>query len=701
MGDRDLENPSAQARKEFLVELGTEELPPRALKTLANAFADGIVKRLTDAKLAMGEVAVYASPRRLAVHIIDLDTQQADQSIERRGPAVAAAFDAEGNPTKAAEGFARSCGVAVDQLDRLKTDKGEWLVTRIDQKGAAAAELLPDIVNESLAALPIPKRMRWGDRDTEFVRPAHWLLMLLGNEVVPASVLGLQADRLTRGHRFHGTGDISVPQPNQYTSLLSKQGKVIADFDARRESIANGVQALASELGGHVELDADLLDEVTALVEWPVPVAGKFDSEYLEIPSEVLITTMKDNQKYFPLFDGNGKLLPMFITVSNIDSADMDTVRKGNEVVIRPRLADAMFFWQQDRKQPLADRIDTLKSVVFQTKLGSIHEKTERVVKLAESIATDIGASVEHTRRSVALSKCDLVTEMVGEFASVQGVMGEYYARLDGEDEAVAVALSEQYLPRYADDKLAATPVGQSLAIADRIDTLVGIFAIGQKPTGVKDPFALRRLSLGVLRTMIEQGVDLDLRALLQKAADGLQSKVDVKGVVDEVFEFMVERLRAYYNSQRVAAKVFDSVAALQPTSPVDFDLRIKAVNEFVKLPEAESLAAANKRINNILKKNQADSKIEVDPSLFDGATESTLYDELQALESKTAPLFEAGDYSAALQALAQVRSPVDNYFDEVMVMADDASVRNNRLSMLGNMKSLFSRVADIGLLQS
>ena len=701
MGDRDLKNPAAKAREEFLVELGTEELPPRALKTLANAFAEGIVKRLTDAKLAMGEVAVYASPRRLAVHIIDLDTQQADQSIERRGPAVAAAFDAEGNPTKAAEGFARSCGVAVDQLDRLKTDKGEWLVTRIDQKGAAAAELLPDIVNESLAALPIPKRMRWGDRDTEFVRPAHWLLMLLGSEVVPASVLGLQADRLTRGHRFHGTGDITVPQPDQYTSLLSKQGKVIADFDARRESIANGVQTLASELGGHVELDADLLDEVTALVEWPVPVAGKFDSEYLEIPSEVLITTMKDNQKYFPLFDGNGKLLPMFITVSNIDSADMDTVRKGNEVVIRPRLADAMFFWQQDRKQPLADRIDTLKSVVFQTKLGSIHEKTERVVKLAESIATDIGASVEHTRRAVALSKCDLVTEMVGEFASVQGVMGEYYARLDGEDEAVAVALSEQYLPRYADDKLAATPVGQSLAIADRIDTLVGIFAIGQKPTGVKDPFALRRLSLGVLRTMIEQGVDLDLRALLQKAADGLQSKVDVQGVVDEVFEFMVERLRAYYNSQDVTAKVFDSVAALQPTSPVDFDLRIKAVNEFVKLPEAESLAAANKRINNILKKNQPDSKIEVDPSLFDGATESTLYDELQALESKTAPLFEAGDYSAALKALAQVRSPVDNYFDEVMVMADDASVRNNRLSMLGNMKSLFSRVADIGLLQS
>ncbi len=706
MADSNMESPATNApatkeRKAFLVELGTEELPPRALKTLASAFADGIVKRLTEAKLDTGEVAVYASPRRLAVSISDLDTQQADQTIERRGPAVAAAFDADGNPTKAAEGFARSCGVAVDKLDRLKTDKGEWLVTSIEEKGAKTAELLPDIVAESLAALPIPKRMRWGDRDTEFVRPAHWLLMLLGKEVVPASVLGLQADRLTRGHRFHSTGDISLAQPDQYLSLLRQQGKVIADFDERRESIAKGVQALASDLGGNVDLDEALLDEVTALVEWPVPVAGNFDSEYLEIPSEVLITTMKDNQKYFPLFDANDKLMPMFITVSNIDSTDMDMVRKGNEVVIRPRLADAMFFWQQDRKQPLADRMDTLKSVVFQTKLGSIHDKTERVAKLADFIANGIGASAEHTRRAVALSKCDLVSEMVGEFASVQCIMGEYYARLDGEDEAVAVALSEQYLPRYADDKLAASPVGQSLAIADRLDTLVGIFAIGQKPTGVKDPFALRRLSLGVLRTMIEQGVDLDLRELLQKAAVGLQGRVDVSGVVDEVFEFMVERLRAYYSGKGVAPKVFDSVAALQPGSPVDFDRRILAVNEFVQLPEAESLAAANKRINNILKKNQPDSNGVVDTSLFEGATESTLSSELQALETTTEPLFKAGDYSAALKALAQVRSPVDNYFDEVMVMADDVSVRNNRLSMLGNMKALFSRVADIGLLQS
>lgn len=689
------------AKEDFLVELGTEELPPRALRTLVTAFADGIVKRLGDAKLDMGEVRVYASPRRLAVHINDLSTQQADQMIERRGPAVAAAFDADGNPTRAAEGFARSCGVEVDQLDRLKTDKGEWLVTNIEDKGARTAELLPDIVAESLASLPIPKRMRWGDRDAEFVRPAHWLLMLLGEKVVPAQVLGLQSGRLTRGHRFHSEGEIAVPHPDQYADILKEQGKVVADFDERRSSIASGVQALANDLGGKVILDDDLLDEVTALVEWPVPVAGKFDSEYLDIPGEVLITTMKDNQKYFPLFDSDDKLLPMFITVSNIDSTDMDMVRKGNEVVIRPRLADAMFFWQQDRKQPLAERMDVLKSVVFQTKLGSIHDKTERVAKLAESIAGGIGANVQHTRRAVALSKCDLVTEMVGEFASVQGIMGEYYARLDGEDEAVAVALSEQYLPRYADDKLAATPAGQCLAIADRLDTLVGIFAIGQKPTGVKDPFALRRLSLGALRTMIEQGLDLDLRALLQEAANGLQGKVDVSGVVDEVFDFMVERLRAYYSGQGVGAKVFDSVAALQPTSPVDFDRRIKAVNEFVQLPEAESLAAANKRINNILKKNQPDSNTVVDTSLFEGATEATLYDELQALESKTSPLFEAGDYSAALKALAQVRSPVDNYFDEVMVMADDISVRNNRLSMLGNMKSLFSRVADIGLLQS
>ena len=688
-------------KESLLVELGTEELPPRALNKLATAFADGIAKRLADAKLGMGEVSVYASPRRLAVRIDGLDTRQSDQTIERRGPAVAAAFDADGNPTKAAEGFARSCGVAVDKLDRLKTDKGEWLVTNIEEKGAQSADLLADIVAESLATLPIPKRMRWGDSDTEFVRPAHWLLMLLGSDVVPATVLGLKADRLTRGHRFHSEGDISVPQPDDYITLLKQQGKVIADVSERRDTIAKGVKALADELGGNVMLDEELLDEVTALVEWPVPVAGNFDSEYLEIPSEVLITTMKDNQKYFPLFDANGKLMPAFITVSNIDSIDMDMVRKGNEVVIRPRLADAMFFWQQDRKQTLADRADTLKSVVFQTKLGSIHDKTERVAKLAESIAGGVGASIEHTRRAVQLSKCDLVTEMVGEFASVQGIMGEYYARLDGEAEDVAVALSEQYLPRYADDKLAASPVGQSLAIADRLDTLVGIFAIGQKPTGVKDPFALRRLSLGVLRTMIEQGVDLDLRALLQQAADGLQGVVDVDGVVDEVFEFMLERLRAYYSSQGVAAKVFDSVAALQPVSPVDFDRRIRAVNEFVQLPEAESLAAANKRINNILKKNQPDSGGSVDTALFEGATESTLYDELLALESKTGPLFEAGDYSAALKALAQVRSPVDKYFDEVMVMAEDESVRSNRLSMLGNMKSLFSRVADIGLLQS
>jgi len=511
MVDRDL-----HSKEEFLVELGTEELPPRALNKLANAFADGIVKRLKDAKLDMGEVRVYASPRRLAVHISKLDTQQADQTIERRGPAVAAAFDADGNPTKAASGFARSCEVEVGQLDRLKTDKGEWLVTNIEEKGAHTSELLGDIVNEALASLPVPKRMRWGDRDTEFVRPAHWLLMLLGNEVVPATVLGLQADRLTRGHRFHSEGDITVSQPAEYIGVLKEQGKVIARSNERRELIANGVQALAKELGGNVVLDEDLLDEVTALVEWPVPVAGKFDSAYLEIPDEVLITTMKDNQKYFPLFDTNDKLMPMFITVSNIDSADMDMVRKGNEVVIRPRLADAMFFWQQDRKQPLAERMDALKSVVFQSKLGSIHDKTERVAKLAESIAKGIGANLEHTSRAVALSKCDLVTEMVGEFASVQGTMGEYYARLDGEAEAVAVALSEQYLPRNADDKLAASPVGQALAIADRLDTLVGIFAIGQKPTGVKDPFALRRLSLGVLRTMIERGVDLDLRVLLQ-----------------------------------------------------------------------------------------------------------------------------------------------------------------------------------------
>ncbi|OED36796.1 glycine--tRNA ligase subunit beta [Chromatiales bacterium (ex Bugula neritina AB1)] len=688
-------------RADFLVELGTEELPPKALQTLASAFAEGINKGLQEAKIDGADTHVYASPRRLAVQIADVPTRQADSKLQKRGPAIAAAFDDKGEPSKAAMGFARSCGVEVADLDRMKTDKGEWLVCNIEQEGADSVQLLPDIVAASLAALPIPKRMRWGDSDIEFVRPVHWLLMLLGENVVPATVLGLESGRTTRGHRFHHSGEISIGNPSLYRSALKEQGKVIADFKERRQIIAQGIEATAKTLDGEALVDEALLDEVTALVEWPVPVAGEFEAKYLDIPSEVLITTMKDNQKYFPLFDSEQKLMPLFITISNIESTNPDKVRIGNEVVIRPRLADAMFFWQQDRKKPLQSHIEALKNVVFQTRLGSVYDKTVRVGNLARTIAAQIGADAAAIRRAAELSKCDLMTEMVGEFPSVQGIMGEYYATLEKEPEAVSRALSEQYLPRNADDHLPATGVGQSLAIADRLDTLVGIFAIGQKPTGVKDPFALRRLALAVLRTLIERDLELDLEVLLKQAADGLNDKADAGSVVSEVFDFMLERLRGYYSAQGVTPQIFEAVASVRPTSPSDFDQRIKAVVAFSNLPEAQSLAAANKRISNILKKNKVSSLAPIDEALFENETERKLHAMVLERKALVEPMFATGDYTRALLSLAALREPVDVYFEEVMVMADDPAVRDNRLAVLSELRGIFSHVAELGGLQS
>ncbi len=682
----------------FLVELGTEELPPKALRKLASAFADGIANGLKDANLSIGECQVFAAPRRLAVLINDVPARQQDQNIQRRGPALAAAYK-DGEPTQAALGFAKSCGVELQDLEEISTEKGTWLAVNIDQKGASVVDLLPDIVAKSLATLPVPKRMRWGSSDVEFVRPVHWLLMLYGAEVVKANVLGLNSGRTTRGHRFHNNTDIEIANPESYVSTLREQGKVIADFAERRDLIAKGVEQAAGKAGANALVEDELLDEVTALVEWPVPVLGNFEAEFLEIPEEVLITTMKDNQKYFPLFDAGGKLLPMFITISNIESTDPAQVQRGNEVVIRPRLADAMFFWQQDKKKPLASHQEALKKVVFQNKLGTIFEKTERVEKLALNIADQIGADVQHTSVAVQLSKCDLLTEMVGEFASLQGIMGERYATLEGQPEAVAKALSEQYLPRFASDEIAATPVGRSLAIADRLDTIAGIFAIGQKPTGVKDPFALRRLSLGVLRTLIEGELELDLEKLLQGAADGLSDKATVD--VNEVFEFMLERLRAYYTSKDISPQIFDSVASVRPTSPLDFDRRINAVKAFTQLPEAESLAAANKRISNILKKNPVAKKATVDQTLFEGEAETALFNALGELKPEVDKYFSQGDYTPALQALSKLRTPVDTFFDEVMVMADDEAVKNNRLALLEELRVLNSHVAHLGDLQS
>lgn len=682
----------------FLVELGTEELPPKALMKLAEAFGAGIVAGLKEANLPVGEHQIYAAPRRLAVKIDAVTARQEDQKIQRRGPALAAAYK-DGEPTQAALGFAKSCGVELADLEEVSTDKGAYLSVNIEQKGAAVVALLPDIVAKSLATLPVPKRMRWGDSDIEFVRPVHWLLMLYGNDVVDANILGLQAGRTTRGHRFHNNTEINIDHPDNYVATLRQDGKVIADFNERRELIAQGVSDASDSVSGTAIVEDALLNEVTALVEWPVPVIGNFEKEFLEIPEEVLITTMKDNQKYFPLFDSSGDLMPMFITISNIESLDPDQVRKGNEVVVRPRLADAMFFWKQDRKKKLESFREPLKKVVFQHKLGTVAEKTERVEKLALDIAAQIGADKKDTARAAQLSKCDLLTEVVNEFGSLQGVMGERYARLEGEPESVAKALSEQYLPRFADDGIAQTGVGQSLAIADRLDTIVGIFAIGQKPTGVKDPFALRRLSLGVLRTLIEGKLELDLTELLEKAANGLSSKAQAD--VPEVFDFMQERLRAYYAASDISPQIFDAVASVQPTSPLDFDRRINAVKAFTQLPEAESLAAANKRINNILKKNSVPANAAVDASLFESDAEKSLYQALSDLKPEVETSFASGDYTPALQALSKLRSPVDTFFDEVMVMADDEKIKNNRLRLLGELSILNSHVANLGALQS
>ncbi|MGD8934506.1 MAG: glycine--tRNA ligase subunit beta, partial [Gammaproteobacteria bacterium] len=592
--------------KDLLIEIGTEELPPKALQRLSDAFTDEIVDGLAGAGLETGEVQAYATPRRLAVLIKDVPAAQPDRDIERKGPSLKAAYDADGNPTKAVEGFARSCGVSVDALEQQATDKGTWLVFRAAEKGQPLARLVPAIVDQSLAKLPIPKRMRWGDSDAEFVRPVHWVVMMHGEDVIAGEILGVASSEKTRGHRFHASRDIALANAGEYADRLKSEGYVIAAIEERKQVIHDQVITTADELGGIAVIDDDLLAEVTALNEWPVAVAGEFDKEYLSVPAEALIKTMQDNQKYFPVVDADNQLKNFFITISNIESKSPEKVKAGNERVIRPRLADAKFFWEQDQKQPLESFGKELDKVVFQAKLGSIGDKTRRVAVLAENIASTLGANVQHAQRAAILSKCDLMTDMVGEFAALQGVMGKRYAQVGGEADEVATALDEQYMPRGASDGTPASVIGQILAISDKLDTLVGIFAIGQKPTGEKDPYALRRASLGILRTIIERELDLDLVQLIDTAAGLFSDKVDAASVTGEVFEFMLERLRAYYLDRNVPIDVFDAVSALKPSRPLDFDRRIKAVAAFRALPEAESLSAANKRVGNILKKAEA-----------------------------------------------------------------------------------------------
>ncbi|MBL4781389.1 MAG: glycine--tRNA ligase subunit beta [Porticoccaceae bacterium] len=688
-------------KQDFLVEIGTEELPPKSLKTLMSAFTFGIEAGLNKAKLQHASIRAYATPRRLAVLVSALDPQQADIETERLGPAVAAAFDSDGAPTPPALGFAKSCGLGVDELEQKDTDKGPRLVFRRVQEGLTSEALLPDIVSKALKDLPIARRMRWGASRIEFVRPVHWVVMLFGKDVVPGSIMGLESGRTTRGHRFHSDTDVSISTPADYASTL-RHAFVIADFVERRTLIEDGIKALAQGANGHAVIDADLLDEVTALNEWPVPLMGHFEKHFLEVPAEALISSMKEHQKYFHVVDGADQLMPLFITVANIDSRNPAKVVAGNEKVIRPRLSDAAFFYKTDKNSTLQQRCEMLKSVVFQAKLGTVHDKSQRVATLAQSLAPMTGADPSLAHRAAILSKADLVTEMVQEFTDLQGTMGRYYAQHDGEDVAVANALYEQYLPRFAGDKVAGSSVGATLAIADRLDTLVGIFGIKQPPTGSKDPFALRRASLAVLRTLIEQGIDLDLKEALDTAVslhDNLSLSSDE--TAQQVLTYMLERFRAWYEEDKIRPEVFFAVMAKSPTRPLDIHRRVQAVNDFSQLPEARNLASANKRVSNILSKQDAVIASKVDQGLLQEAAEQALAQQLAELSDTLRPLIATKAYSEILQELAQLQQPVDDFFDQVMVMADDLALRQNRLAILSQLRQLFLEVADVSLLAS
>jgi glycyl-tRNA synthetase beta chain len=686
--------------KDLLIEIGTEELPPKALKKLSLAFLGGVKAGLDKTGLEFANIQPFASPRRLALLISELAEHTPDKAIERRGPALQAAYGEDGCPTQAAIGFARSCGVEVEDLDKLETPKGSWLTYKSQQQGQATPTLIPDIVITALDALPIPKRMRWGSLDSQFVRPVHWAVLLFGNDIIEAELLSVRAGRTTYGHRFHHPGPIEIPAPSEYEVLLESEGKVIADFERRASTVRAQVESRAMELKGQAVIDQALLEEVTAMVEWPVAVAGQFEERFLVVPQEALISTMSANQKYFHLVDQQNKLLPHFITVSNIESRDESKVQTGNERVIRPRFADAEFFWNQDRKRRLDSHIEELKTVVFQQKLGSVFDKTQRIANLAASIAKQLNADRSLAMRAAELSKCDLMTEMVGEFPNLQGIMGRYYAEHDGEDSAVVEAIDQHYRPRFAGDGLPDGIISQTVALADRLDTLVGIFAIGQLPSGDKDPYALRRAALGVLRIMIENQIDLDLQQLLTLAAQQYDANIKADKAVEPVMEFIFDRLRAYYQEQGIRPDVLDAVTALKPARPVDINKRIHAVNSFRKLPEAESLAAANKRSGNILKKVKGKLPKKIKPGLLAEEAEQQLYQALTELTETVDPLLASSDYEPALQQLAGLREPVDTFFDDVMVMVDDTKLRDNRIALLNQLHGMFLQVADISRLQ-
>ena len=683
----------------FLVEIGTEELPPKALKTLATSFADNVEAELNQAGLTFDKIEWFAAPRRLAVKVLNLATQQPSKEIEKRGPAVSAAFDAEGKPTKAAEGWARGCGITVEQAERITTDKGEWLVHRAKIEGQPTKNLLNDIVANALAKLPIPKPMRWADKTVQFIRPVHTVTMLLGDELIEGEILGVASARTIRGHRFLGEKEFEIQHADQYPQLLREKGSVVADFNERKAEILAKSQAKATALGGVADIEESLLEEVTSLVEYPNVLAAKFEDRFLSVPAEALVYTMKGDQKYFPIYDKDGKLLPHFIFVSNINPEDPTAIIEGNEKVVRPRLTDAEFFFKTDLKQKLVDRLPRLETVLFQQQLGTLKDKTDRIEQLAGEIAKQIGADEAKAKRAGLLSKCDLMTNMVFEFTDTQGVMGMHYARHDGEDEEVAVALNEQYMPRFAGDELPKSLVASAVALADKFDTLTGIFGIGQAPKGSADPFALRRAALGALRIIVEKNLPLDLEDLVKKSAALFGDKLTNQNVVADVVDFMLGRFRAWYQDEGIAVDVIQAVLARRPTRPADFDARVRAVSHFRTLDSSEALAAANKRVSNILAK--ADTAIgEINLTACVEPAEKALAEAVLALRTEVQPLIAQGDYTTVLDKLANLRAPVDSFFDNVMVNAEDPALRQNRLAILNTLQGLFLQVADISVLQ-
>ncbi len=686
--------------KDLLIELGTEELPPTALNNLSQHFTSGVVEQLDKLNLSYSGVESFASPRRLAIVIKQLECKQADISQIRKGPAVQAAFDNQGNPTKAAMGFAKSCQTTVEQLSREKTPKGEWLSFSVTQLGKETKSLLTDIIQTSLDKLPIPKRMRWGDLDSLFVRPVHWLVVLFGEETIHCELMSVISSNKSYGHRFHHPESITIDKPLNYENLLSTQAWVIASFSKRKELIRTQVNAIAEQHNAVAVIDEDLLNEVTGMVEWPIAVYGSFDQDFLDVPAEALISAMKKHQKYFHLLDNKHKLLPLFITIANIESKQVELIREGNERVIRPRLADANFFWKNDLSKPLDNYLDSLKKVTFQHKLGSLYDKTQRISSVCEYLALLLGKDVTIAKRAATLSKVDLLSEMISEFPDLQGIMGRYYASHQNEVTDVAIALDEQYLPRFSGDKVSQNSYAQIVSLADRMDSLFGIFAIGLIPTGDKDPFALRRASLGILRTIVENKLDIDLSALIKEASDNFPNEISEQSNPLILIKFINDRFKGYLKEKGIPVDVFDSVLALNITQPYDFYLRVKAVKHFVDLPESSSLAAANKRISNILKKNKLPTALGVNSNLLIEASEKALFDSINSIKIELAGILQKKEYTQYLVLLSSLHKNIDDFFDNVMVLSDDESLKNNRLALVNSVHSLFLEISDLSLLQ-